>query len=177
MNIPPHLTPEILRVIELLVVAEREKTGGLDCEEISNIVDEYLASLGIGCFVDWSGTSFDATHTFIRLRDWVVDPTITSFRNAPGRASVTSFPRHPAAPHVALIPASHPLYREYGGHFGSHTDEDLEGLGLGRLYDIRKWTPEKTRVRPCRPEEYRDEIERAVRTARIGTVRGYKGRR
>ncbi len=169
-GVPPHFTPEILRTIEEIALISYDEVGYDNwCETVCEVVGEYLLSLGIGYFIDWSGASFDGTHTFIRLKDgWIVDPTITQFRDAPRaskkqREAVAGFPHHPAAPLVAVIPESHALYREYGGHFRLHSDDDLEELGIGRPYDIRRWTPKTRRTRAKKPHpRYRDTIERAT---------------
>jgi len=165
-----QLTPEVLAAIERLtydpMVGSDSEYGGW-CGEACEIVSEYLASKGIGHFVDWTGTSFDDSHTFIRLgsrRDprFVLDPSIRMFKDVrPGKTDVVAgFPHHPAAPTIAVIPDTHPLYKHYGGHTVLLADQ-LEALGLAP-YREEDWLPKSARITPEQPHAmYREAFERA----------------
>lgn len=166
MRLPRHFTPTILRNIERIAQAcPDEREGGGWCCESTDYVAQYLGSIGLGYFVDWTGTEFDESHAFLRVPGFIIDPSITMFaaRSHGFRPSkeqmctVANFPHHPAAPTVAVIPESHPLYKLYGGGGGRGSyilDAAVEDGTLGPEllpYKVEQWLPKKLYTRPTRP--------------------------
>lgn len=120
-SLDPPLTPEQLAEVERIAEARPDKDDDWccgACEDASDYLDaEGVPHEMLAGDLDTVGATFDPSHSWLEVDGWVIDPTITQFLGPAAsdgqRDAVRGFPRHPAAPSVAVVPPDHPMRGNY----------------------------------------------------------------